>query len=103
MAEQTWAVWLVIGLSSLATYAYRLGGLSLARRLPRQGPLKRAMDALPGCILVALVAPAALQSGPWGVAGALLAAVITVITKNLFAAMAAGMLVVALSRYLGWG
>ena len=102
MFEGQWSAWLAIGLTALVTYSFRFGGLSLAAHLPKSGPLRRGLDALPGCILVSLVAPAILHSGPWGLAGALISAGLTLAFRNVFIAMAAGMAVVALSRYMGW-
>ncbi len=102
MPEADWTVWAVIGLSALVTFSFRFGGLSLAQRLPQKGPVKKGLDALPGCILISLVAPGVLHTGPWGLVGALAAAGLTIATKNVFIAMAAAMAIVAGARYLGW-
>jgi uncharacterized membrane protein len=95
-----WAIYLVIGGSALATYGLRLGGLLLAARLPRQGGFKRFMDALPGTILLSLVAPGILAAGAWGVAAALVTAVCAYKTNNAFLAMLLGMGIIALQRHL---
>lgn len=83
------------------TYALRLGGLLLGRRLPASGPLAEAMDRLPGFVLVSLVAPAILDLGWLGLAGALVAGGAWHIAgRSLLAAIVAGAAVVALGRLL---
>jgi len=55
--------------AALITYCFRFGGLLLADRLPRTGPLRIFLDALPGTILVSLVVPSAVHSGWQGWSG----------------------------------
>ena len=93
---------LAIALAAVATYSLRAGGLLLAQWLPERGAARRAMEALPGSILISLVAPNILDAGPWGVGGALLTALITWRSRNVFLAMLAGMAVVILGRRLGF-
>lgn len=46
------------------TYATRVAGWALLRRLPL-GPRARAvLDVVPGCVLIAVIAPAVLTRGP---------------------------------------
>jgi len=91
------AFW-VIALASAATYMLRVGGLLLAGWLPEGGRVGRALKALPGTILISLVAPAFFADGVIGFAGGAVVIAIAFKSKNIFAAMAAGMLVVALGR-----
>jgi uncharacterized membrane protein len=49
---------------AVATWATRLGGYWLVRRLGTGPRLRAVLDAVPGVVLVALIAPAALGSGP---------------------------------------
>ena len=92
---------LAIIAASVITYAFRLGGLLLAERLPGSGPLRAFLDALPGTILVALVVPSALNSGWQGLIG--VAACLTVYfkTKNLLLTMFSGVFTVYLIRQFG--
>jgi uncharacterized membrane protein len=83
------------------TYALRFGGLLLADWLPQTGRFRLFMEALPGTILVSLVAPGILASGWWGCIAAGTTALMTLKTQNVFLAMLAGMLIVALTRLLG--
>ncbi len=46
------------------TYATRVTGFALVRQMELTGRAKLALEAVPGAVLVALVAPAVLTSGP---------------------------------------
>jgi uncharacterized membrane protein len=91
---------LAVAGAALATYSLRLGGLLLAERLPKNGGFKRFMEALPGTILLALVAPGIFSSGVLGAAAALATALCAWKTKNLLLAMLLGMGMVATGRWL---
>ena len=41
---------------ALATFSVRFAGVLLGQRLPQQGPWKHGLNALPGCLIVSLVA-----------------------------------------------
>lgn len=47
-----------------ATYFTRVAGFWLVRRVRLSGPLAGALGAMPGAILVALIAPTVLSTGP---------------------------------------
>ncbi len=91
---------LTIVLMACATYLTRSSGLFLASRL-HLGPRGEAfMKAVPGGILVALVAPTALASS-WGESTAALVTVgVAALTRNLIVSMAAGVGTVCLVRHL---
>ncbi len=91
-------VFLTIGLAAVVTYLLRFGGLMLGGKLPRSGGWKRFMDALPGTILVSLIAPAVVSAGPWGGVGALATALCAYKTKNVLLSMVLGVAIVALHR-----
>lgn len=91
---------IAISAASIITYAFRLGGLLLADRLPRTGPLKRFLDALPGTILVSLVVPSALNSGWQGLIGVGACLGIFAKTRNLLLTMASGVICVYLIRLI---
>lgn len=80
--------------ASIITYAFRLGGLLLADRLPRSGPLRTFLDALPGTILVSLVVPSAANAGWQGFFGIVACLAIYFKTKNLLLTMIGGVLMV---------
>lgn len=49
---------------ALATYATRIGGLYLMRYIPVRGRMRAALDALPPAILMAVIAPTVMTTGP---------------------------------------
>lgn len=49
---------------AVVTYAARIGGYVLVRRLPVRGRFKAGLEAVPVAILTAIIAPAALAAGP---------------------------------------
>lgn len=101
MISRTAAPWVAIALASVVTYALRSGGLLLSEKLPRTGRVRIFLDALPGTLLVALVAPPLVGAGPVGmVAGAVVVA-LAVKTGNTFVAMGVGTALVAVLRAMG--
>lgn len=91
---------MTIGCAALVTYLLRAGGLLLADRLPRSGRFKQFMDALPGTILLSLIAPGIVSAGIWGGVAAACTAICAYITKNAFLAMFVGVAIVAIQRQL---
>jgi len=91
-------VYLMIAAAALATYALRLGGLLLGDRLPTTGRFRTFMDALPGTILLSLVAPGVVSSGIAGCVAAMLTGVCAYKTGNVFVSMLLGMATVAIAR-----
>jgi uncharacterized membrane protein len=49
---------------AVITYATRIAGIFLAGRLSLEGRAKAAFDAIPPAVLMAVIAPAALATGP---------------------------------------
>ena len=87
--------------AAAATYGLRLGGLLLSERLPQNGGFRRFMEALPGTILLSLVAPGILAAGTWGALAAASTALCTWKTRNVFLSMIIGVAIVAAARRLG--
>lgn len=83
---------------ALATFAIRAGGLLLANRLPQSGFAAAWLKHLPGAVLASLVAPAVVSGGAAEMIAAASTAAIFLVSRNLFAAMAAGVGVVFLAR-----
>ncbi len=92
---------LAIGLAALVTYSLRFGGLLLAGRLPQKGRICRGMEALPGAIILSLVAPSILNAGWFGFLAAGATAAVTRITGNVFIAMLVGMGIIFAQRQMG--
>ena len=91
---------LVIVLMALATYATRAGGLWLANRFDLSERAGAWLDAIPGAILVSLVAPTVLTSGPAEALSAVAVVVVAIRTGSLPLAMATGVVAVVALRAL---
>ncbi|MEQ8594193.1 MAG: AzlD domain-containing protein [Parvibaculum sp.] len=89
----------ILGMA-LVTIAIKAGGLLLADRLPRQGFAAAWLRHIPGAVLAALVAPALVTGSPAEMIAAIATGGIVILTRNLFAAMAAGVLTVYLARLM---
>ena len=90
--------WQVIIVLAIATFSIRLAGVLLGQRLPTTGPWAKALNALPGCLIVSLVSVLLLSGGldEW-IAGAV-ALTIAGVTKNLPMTMIGGITVIYLLR-----
>lgn len=95
MTTEIW--WTVLGLGA-ASYAIRLGGFFLALRLPQSGAWARGLDALPGCLIMALVALMMIKGGVIEWVAGLIALLVAAKTRNLPISMLAGVSVVASLR-----
>ena len=82
----------------LVTTAVKVGGLLLANRLPQSGFIAAWMRHIPGAVLASLVAPAIVTGSAAEVVAALATALVFFVTRNLFAAMATGVVAVFLVR-----
>ncbi len=91
------AVIAILGMA-LATIAVKASGLLLADRLPREGFAAAWLRHIPGAVLAALVAPALVTGSMAEVVAAMATGTIFVLSRNLFAAMAGGVLTVYLMR-----
>jgi uncharacterized membrane protein len=87
----------ILGMA-VVTYAIRAGGLLVANRLPTDGFVARWMKHVPGAVLAALIAPAVMRGGPAEAMAAGATALVYILSRNLFAAMAGGVLAVYLAR-----
>lgn len=93
------AVIAILGMA-LVTIAVKASGLLLADRLPREGFAAAWLRHIPGAVLAALVAPALVTGSPAEVIAAVATGGIFILTRNLFAAMATGVVTVYLVRLL---
>lgn len=91
MAE---TVWLIAGLAGL-TFAIRLAGYLVGARLPTTGRWARAFDALPGCLIAALVTLLLADAGRNEAVAAVIALAVAIITRSLPVTMIAGIATVA--------
>ncbi|WP_315831180.1 AzlD family protein [Bradyrhizobium prioriisuperbiae] len=86
----------IIGMA-IVTYATRIGGLFFADRLQLRGKAKAAFDEIPAAVLVSVIAPAVLTTGP----AETIAALITVFAARrlpLIAVVVIGVIAVVVLR-----
>lgn len=89
----------ILGMA-LVTLAIRAGGYLVANRLPATGFVAAWMRHIPGAVLASLVAPAVISGGPAELVATLATAIAYLFTRNLFAAMAAGVATIYFARML---
>ena len=92
---------MVVAALAVGTFAIRLAGILVGRRIPENGAWARGLRALPGCLIVALVSVSLLSGGPreWG--AGIVAAAVAVATRNLPLTMAGGIAAVFTLRHVG--
>ena len=92
---------IVVAALAVGTFAIRLAGLLVGRRIPEDGAWARGLRALPGCLVVALVSVSLLSGGPreWG--AGVVAAAVAVASRSLPLTMASGIAAVFLLRHVG--
>ena len=74
---------LITALLAAATFSTRFLGVALGRHLPESGPWTRALNALPGCLIVSLVTVMLAGGGPNEWIGAAVALGVAVATRSL--------------------
>lgn len=91
----------VIAGLALGTFAIRLGGYLLGSAIPTSGPWARALSALPGCLIAALLSVLLIRGGSieWVAAAISLGAALA--TRSLPLTMVAGVGTVWLLRSFG--
>jgi uncharacterized membrane protein len=91
---------LAICAMGLATYATRLSGFVLLAGFNPRGRLKAALDALPPAILIAVIAPTVLLTGPAETLSALITAAAAALRLPLAATILIGVVSVVLLRHI---
>jgi uncharacterized membrane protein len=89
-----WTAFLTICGMAGVTYLTRIGGFWLVGRVTLSPRVEAGLRALPGAVLVSLVAPTVLATGVAEAVAALATVAVAARAKNLLAAMAVGILVV---------
>jgi uncharacterized membrane protein len=97
----SWGALTALLCMAIATYLCRLGGVWLMDHLPPSPALRRALNALPGSIIVATVVPLGVMGGPPALIALGVAMLVMFKTRRDVLALAAGMLTVALLRRMG--
>lgn len=92
---------MVIAVMTVVVYLSRAGGFWLIGRI-RIGPrLRKMLDALPGAIIAATIAPLLAHGGISALAAVAAALLAMVMLRNDFAAVTAGLVAAALVRAVG--
>ncbi len=93
--------WLVIVALAAGTFAIRLSGILIGQQIPKDGAWARGLRALPGCLIVSLVAVSVLSGGvrEWG--AGLVAVAVAIVSRNVPVTMAAGIAAIWLLRQVG--
>lgn len=86
---------------ALASYLCRVLGVILMAHVPLTTPVRRGLAALPGSIIVAIIAPLVVRGGPAALAALGAALVSMLIRRNELLALAVGLTVVTILRALG--
>ncbi len=90
---------LVIFGMAIATYITRVSGFYLVSRVKVSGRLEIFLNAIPGAVLVSIVAPTVLASGPAESVASLATVLIAWKSKSLPLAMIVGVVMVWLLRF----
>ncbi|EXJ12606.1 AzlD family protein [Nitrincola nitratireducens] len=90
----------VILIMSFVTLATRLGGVFVMSFVPISYRVKQFIGAMSGSVLVALVAPMALEGDQGARLALLTTLVVMLVVKKPLVAISAGILAAALVRYL---
>ena len=93
-------LWTILGMAA-ATYLTRIAGLLLADRLVLSGRAKAAFEAIPPAVLVAVIAPVVLATGPAETLAALITALAATRLPLLATILAGVASVVALRGLMG--
>ncbi|WP_112810042.1 AzlD family protein [Ensifer sp.] len=88
---------LAIVAMAIATVATRIGGLVLIRFVTIGEAQRRALEAIPPAVLMAVIAPTALVTGPAETIATVVTALVAM-RLPLLAAVAAGVVTVAILR-----
>jgi uncharacterized membrane protein len=101
-AHDPWAFAGIVLAMAAAVYLTRVSGFWLISRFTIGPRLRRMLDALPGAIIAATVAPLLVHGGLAGLAAVVGALAAMLALRNDFAAVLAGMAAAALVRFVGF-
>lgn len=92
----------IIVAMALVVFLCRAGGFWLIGRVTIGPRLSRILDALPGAIIAATIAPLLVHGGPSGLAAVAAALVAMLLVRKDFAAVVAGVAAAAFVRLAGF-
>ena len=92
-------IWMTIIGLGVASFAIRLSGYLLASQIPQDGMWARALQALPGCLIVSLVSLMMLNGTMLEWISAVMVLALAAIARKPTLAMFAGMVIIAALRF----
>jgi uncharacterized membrane protein len=99
--ETTVLALLAIAAMALVTHLLRFGGFWLMGRVPLTARMRRALEAMPGVVVSAAVPPIVIDIGPMAIAAVAVAVLLMLLLRNVFAAIAGGVITAAVTRGIG--
>jgi len=82
--------WLLILALAASTYSVRLIGLVAGQKITEYAPLKKALDTLPGCLLVALIASSLAEANNMTWIAASIALIVAILSNHVILTMILG-------------
>jgi branched chain amino acid efflux pump len=89
----------ILGMA-LATYATRAGGLWLMGRVTASPGIEAWLRHIPGAVIISIVAPQALTSGPAEALASLATVLVAAVTRSLILTLVVGVVAVWVLRQL---
>lgn len=96
-SSETLAIVTILAMA-VVTYATRAGGFWLSTRFALSQRLERTLQAIPGAVLVSLVAPQIATGGVAAAVASVGTIAVAARTRNLLAAVATGAVLVSVLR-----
>ncbi len=93
-------IYVVTAFLAAGTIAARTFGAVAGQAIPTEGRLAAALNALPGCLIVALVCVLVLNGGPNEWIAAALTIGVAIVSRNLPLTMIFGVAAISLLRWL---
>jgi uncharacterized membrane protein len=101
MSGVTYSTMTAIGVMAIVTYLCRIAGYMAMRHVPRTPVIQKGLDVLPGCIIIAAIAPIAWRGGPVALLALLASIGVMMVVRSELAALIAGLGLVAAMRAFG--
>ncbi|MGL4729302.1 MAG: AzlD family protein [Bosea sp. (in: a-proteobacteria)] len=102
MSGVTYSALTAIGMMAIVTYLCRIAGYMAMRHVPRTRAIQKGLDVLPGCIIIAAIAPIAWRGGPVAMLALLASIGVMMALRSELAALVTGLGLVAALRAFGF-
>jgi uncharacterized membrane protein len=102
MSAVTYSTLTAIGVMAIVTYLCRIAGYAAMRHVPRTKGVQKGLAVLPGCIIIAAIAPIAWRGGPVALLALCASIGVMMWLRSELAALLAGLGLVAGLRAFGF-